>query len=82
MRDLMKIDNSVLYGKRMLVFLEEEPQSNNYRQVCLTSEEYKNIALSLGTIQELKEEQKKVKLELSEDEYQLPDLKEIYEFTT
>lgn len=67
-----------LYSTRMLVFMEEEPQSNKYRQVVLTKEEFLNITKGIGTV--IKEEGniETVEVRKSEEIYTLPDLREIY----
>lgn len=70
-----------LYGIRTLLFMETEPQSNKYRQVELTAEEFKNVNMSYGknTGAIIREGVNEVELHLSEEIYDLPDLPEIYE---
>lgn len=67
-----------LYGTRLLCFLEEEPQSNNYRQVILNSEQFKNFSLSLGKVTDQNGNDQTVEFQMSEEIYKLPDLPEIY----
>lgn len=74
----MKIDTNDLYGIRMLVFLEVEPQSNRYTQVLLNPKQFKIISGTIGTVIGVEEEKEIVKWTCSEEEYTLPDLQEIY----
>ena len=84
----MKLSNtSELFSQRCLVFLETEPQSNKYSQVILSQEQFKKISdaiistfvpeehpeLEEGTLAPGMEI---VNIELSEEEYELPDLKQ------
>lgn len=72
---------SELYGVRLLVFIEKAPQSNQYYQVLLNKEEFKKVSLSIGrpTGKEIRPGVKEVENFTSEEEYVLPDLKEIYD---
>ena len=73
---LQQIDKFTLYSKRLLVFLEEEAQSNKYRQVHLNAEEFKKISdIVCGS--EAKEGEEEVEVTMSLDMYDLPDLREI-----
>lgn len=68
-----------MYGTRLLVFLEETPQSNKYRQVLLTKEEFKKMSLSVGEPTGKEEGGNDVvEMQLSDDLYDLPDLTEHY----
>ncbi len=68
-------DFGAFYDKRLLIFLEIEPQSNKYRQIILTPEEFKNTSLTLGKVVEQKGTSSVVELEESDEIYNLPDLK-------
>lgn len=58
----------------MLLFLEVNPQSNKYRQVLITPEEFKTISLSLGQITSKNGDDEHVSMDVSEEIYDLPDL--------
>jgi hypothetical protein len=73
---MTQIDPYELYGTRLLVFLEEEPQSNKYRQILLTKDEFKKLSLSIGTVVEQDGADQTVEMHMSEDLYTLPDLPE------
>ncbi len=75
---MQKLDLTELYTTRLLIFLEDEPQSNTYRQVILTPEQFKTTSLSLGEVLHTEGDQQDVALQLSEETYQLPDLPEKY----
>lgn len=80
----MDIDPTEIYGTRLLLFMENEPQSNKYRQIILGPEEFKRVSGSFG-----KQTGKKIKVmghkvdeidvAMSDEIYDLPDLKEIDE---
>lgn len=72
---------NVMYGTRMLVFIEEEPQSNKYRQVLLNAEQFKKVSDSIIKIEKQADEngQEIVSFDQSEESYTLPDLKEIHD---
>lgn len=74
----MKIDTHELYTIRTLIFLETEPQSNEYHQVMLDQEIFKKVTEVMSTL--VKEgDVQEVKLDLSEEIYKLPDLQDIYD---
>lgn len=74
----MKVDTHELYTVRTLIFLETEPQSNEYHQVMLDQETFKKVTEVMSTL--VKEgEIQEVNLDLSEETYKLPDLKDIYD---
>lgn len=75
-----QIDKYTLYGTRLLVFLEESPQSNKYRQVCLDAKTFKAVsdAICGGPVPEGKDEEE-CEIIMSTDVYDLFDLPEIYE---
>lgn len=69
-----------LYGLRLLVFLENKPQSNKYRQVFLGPKEFKKVSFNIGKVKEkLDKGMRLVESKFSEEVYDLPDLKEIYD---
>lgn len=74
------MDIKSLYTTRLLVFMEDKPQSNQYRQVFLSPEEFKAVSFSIGTITGEKNSygDEIVDLQLSSELIKLPDLKEIH----
>lgn len=68
-----------LYGIRLLIFMEQEPQSNNYRQVLLNPEQFKTLSLTLGEVVSQVGSKQEVELNFSDETYTLPDLQEIHE---
>ena len=67
-----------LYTIRTLIFLETEPQSNEYHQVMLDQETFKKVTEVMSTL--VKEgDIQQVNLDLSEETYKLPDLQDIYD---
>lgn len=75
-------DEIGLYEQRLLVFLETEPQSNEYNQVYLTKEQFKKVSDSIcvPAPQEIvRKGIEIVKVEASEEIYFLPDLQSINE---
>lgn len=75
----MQLDKNFLYGTRLLIFLEDSPQSNKYRQILLTSEEFKKASFAIGEVVEQEGTDQTVKLEMSTELYDLPDLQQTYE---
>lgn len=77
----MKIDPIDLYGTRLLVFLETEPQSNKYNQVLLNPAQFKAVSNNIGVYldEECRPGFEVKEVELSDEEYTLPDLQEITE---
>lgn len=85
-----EIDYSELYGQRILVFFENEPQSNKYHQVLLTPDMYRAMTATICkkrgetfTLERNNEGRFEPKIEqmeikTSEEEYSLPDLSEAY----
>ncbi len=77
----MNIDPKELYIQRMLVFLETEPQSNKYHQVMLNAEQFKKVSdaiiVSTKPDASLKPGYDMAEIEMSEEEYTLPDLQDI-----
>ncbi len=73
------IDFNELYGIRILVFQEMEPQSNKYCQVFLNEEQFKAMSLTLGKLtgKTVRDGVDEVELQLSTEEYTLPDLRQI-----
>lgn len=74
----MKVDTHELYTVRTLIFLETEPQSNEYHQVMLDQETFKKITEVMSTLVKDGDIQE-VNLDLSEETYKLPDLQDIYD---
>ncbi len=68
-----------LYSQRLLIFIETEPQSNIYKQLLLTGEEFKKITMNIGTVKGKKGRIDVVEINESDETYVLPDLKQIYE---
>ena len=66
-----------LYERRLLVFLETEPQSNKYNQIFLTPEQFKIISSNTGTKISNNLEYEEYSTLLSTTEYLLPDLQSI-----
>ena len=77
----IKIEHTDIYGVRVLVFMEIEPQSNKYYQILLTPDMYKNMTATIahptGKLTESGLDE--YALNTSEEEYVLPDLSEAYE---
>jgi len=76
----MKLPDDItdqIYGIRLLVFVEDAPQTNTYRQVLFTPEEFKRTSLSIGTVTEKNGHKEVIELQMSEETYTLPDLNEI-----
>ncbi len=75
------INTNELYSTRVLIFIETKPQSNIYKQLLLTKEEFKNITSNIGKV--VKEKDKNgveiIELNESRETYKLPDLQEINE---
>lgn len=78
----MQIDKYTLYGTRLLVFLEDAPQSNQYHQVRLTPEQFKRVSDSISNVVAKNGDDEDVEVEMSINTYTLPDLQEIYEVPT
>lgn len=75
----MRIQSTDLYGTRVLVFMEEEVDTNRYRQVLLTPEEFKRVSDQIGRVtKQFSDGYQEVELSLSEEVYELPDLKQIH----
>mgnify|MGYP001581381100 CR=1 FL=1 len=67
-----------IYSLRMLVFLEEEPQSNKYRQVILTPEQYNVVSVGIShNRRPIGGDMDEVEEHLSSEVYTLPDLQEL-----
>lgn len=87
---MKELDYSDIYGTRVLVFLENKPQSNKYHQVLLSPEMYKAMTATICKpasesfpLERNEEgrfapqiEMKEIKT--SEEEYTFPDLPEAY----
>jgi hypothetical protein len=84
---MIKSEISELFSQRCLVFMETEPQSNKYNQVILSKEQFKKVSYAIiSTFDpeehpeleevELRDGMEIVNIELSEEEYTLPDLQQ------
>ena len=84
---MIKSNQDELFSQRCLVFLETEPQSNKYNQVILSKEQFKKVsdAIISTFVSEEHPELEEVELidgmeivniELSDEEYELPDLQQ------
>lgn len=71
-----QIDKYTLYGIRLLVFLEDDPQSNIYKQVIFTPEHFKKVSDAVCGSEATEEEEEEVEITMSVDTYKLPDLME------
>ena len=60
----LQVPNDVLYGMRLIVFLEESPQSNIYRQVLLDDEKFKKVSDSVCTVINKKGDMENVEIRL------------------
>jgi hypothetical protein len=69
----MEVNYDDLYKLRILVFIENEPQSNLYRQVILSPHQYQSVSSSIG------EGGTPLKVLASEDLFKLPDLEDVCE---
>ena len=73
---MKQIDKYVLYGTRMLVFLEEGAQSNKYRQVHMDAAQFKKVSDAVcGS--EATEGEEEVEIYMSTALHLLPDLQEL-----
>lgn len=71
---MIPIDPSDLYELRTLVFMETEPQSNQYRQLVLSPGEYADLTSRFGVVRKKRNGIEEIELTLSEETYDLPDL--------
>lgn len=74
----MQIDKYTLYGTRLLVFLEDAPQSNEYRQIWVNEKQSKAVSDAVCAVQSREGDDELVMIQMSEETYKLPDLQEIY----
>lgn len=76
MEDLKSFDPATLYEKRLLLFLETEPQSNVYNQVLVNSEQLNRISDNIGVVEKSPEKNELYvfNIDLSRKAYLLPDL--------
>lgn len=74
-----KLNEYDIYGTRLLLFVEIDPQSNTYRQVCLSAEEFKNVSLAFGKVVSREGNKQEIELQMSEETYDLPDFPEMHE---
>lgn len=77
------IDLGELYTVRVLVFMEKTPQSNEYFQVCLNREQFKEVSSAISRKlpddDNLKKGFENCETVISDETYNLPDLQQIYE---
>ncbi len=74
------MDETQLYEKRLLVFIETDPQTGEYQQLLLNSREFKKLSDSIGTKvenQEMRDGFEALEIKLSDEKYKLPDLRSI-----
>lgn len=88
MQDKLKLDTKELYKIRLVVLLEEEPQSNKYRQVMLNPGEFKKVSDVVHSIGEKEENHNcgnpdcdGLQLVLSDRIITLPDIQDIHRCT-
>ncbi len=77
MNELNQVDKYTLYGTRLLVFLEEGPQSNQYHHVHLNPQQLKMVSDAICTVVDRQGDEENVTVEMSVETYKLPDLQEI-----
>lgn len=72
-------DTSGLYISRLLVFVEESPQSNLYRQVMLNPVQFKKVSDAVVTVEKPQDKDgiEQVSFNQSEELYTLPELQDI-----
>lgn len=77
-------DLSDLYTIRMLVFIEDTPQSNKYRQVRFTKDQHKLFSDAIAKIFPNPNDPTntfRIQLATSTKTFSLPDIPEIYDST-
>lgn len=72
-------DAEALYVTRVLVFVETEPQSNEYHQLYLNKDEFKRLTASFGKVVGKKGHIETIEMRYSEETYKLPDLQDIHD---
>jgi len=71
-----------IYSTRLLVFIEDNPQSNKYHQMFFTPEEFKRISMAIGKDTGRKNGRLDIiEFQQSVETYALPDLQEIQYIT-
>lgn len=78
MEEKISIEDEV-FSLRLLMFIEQEPQSNTYRQVILNSDQLKKITYIISNIVEKNGDEEIVDYKASKETYTLPDLQEIHD---
>lgn len=70
---------NAMYGIRVLVFIETDPQSNKYNQVLLNPEQFKAMTDTICRKEgkQLDNDLELTMMETSDEVYELPDLQEI-----
>ena len=75
---LISIESEV-FNTRLLVFLEDRPQSNEYRQIFLNAEEFKKMSSSIGKVVGKEPNgNDTVEFRYSDEIYSLPDLRPLH----
>lgn len=68
-----------LYQQRMLVFIENEPQSNEYEQLIFTQKQYKELTNFISKLYGIEgitmDGLEVIDMKSSEETYTLPDLR-------
>lgn len=72
---MMQPNLSHVFEKRILIFIETAPQSNKYKQIIFTAEEFPRITKSIGTPVGMEGDIQVVEIEESNEIYDLPDLR-------
>lgn len=71
-----------LYEQRMLVFIENEPQSNEYEQLIFTQKQYKELTDFISKLYGIEgitmDGLEVIDMKSSEETYILPDLRNHY----
>jgi len=75
-----KLESLGISPARLLVFVEQSSRSNVYHQVLLDKEEFEKISLLVGEIISPQDHTgaRTIAMNISSDEFNFPDLQEIY----
>lgn len=70
-----------IYGVRVLVFMESEPQSNKYNQLIFNNEQFRKVSKIIGDVYPYLGKEKETDIDLyklnqSHEVYDLPDLRQ------
>lgn len=75
------IDVSSLFEQRLLIFLEDSPQSNKYHQVVFTQPQFKAMSDTMAIVFGGKpdgDEMEEININMSMTTHTLPDLQSYY----